>query len=102
MHEVVFTEATRRALEAAAAAGRPTWRVSSTLFAHCASDFALRPLLAGAGAGAEGAYPPTLAGEYVRKELEVINLGKKQAAAAAPAAGAAAGGGVSGAASLAS
>lgn len=89
MHEVVFTDATARALAAAAAAGRSQWRVSSTLFAHAASDALLRPLgRFGVSAGVSSdmsadtqqqqlsAYPPTLAGEYVRKELEAINLGK--------------------------
>lgn len=94
MHEVVFTDATERALEAAREAGRCTWRVSSTLFAHMASDTELRPLGrfalgpscapstsdaaadAAAPAGWTPAeYPPTLAGDYVRKELEVIKLG---------------------------
>ncbi|EFJ50218.1 hypothetical protein VOLCADRAFT_80362 [Volvox carteri f. nagariensis] len=94
MHEVVVTEATLAAVEAARAAGRSTWRISSTVFIHCASDAVLRPLgrfgklqqqqrnqtdnhdaatsaAAAAGeegmkAGAEdGAYPAIKAGEQV-------------------------------------
>jgi len=37
-HEVVFTEATARAVERARGEGRCLWRVSSTVFAHVASD----------------------------------------------------------------
>jgi hypothetical protein len=41
---VVVTEATQAAVAAARAAGRSCWRVSSTLFAHIASDVVLQPL----------------------------------------------------------
>ncbi|GLC43943.1 hypothetical protein PLESTB_000212400 [Pleodorina starrii] len=107
MHEVVVTEATLAAVEAARAAGRSTWRISSTVFTHCASDATLRPLgrfahlqeqqqqqqsqqrqeEAGdggdAGDGAEVAYPPIRAGDQVQQELEAICLRKAAAASAA-------------------
>jgi len=44
MHEVVFSPSTAQAVEAAKLAGRCTWRISSTLFAHVASDRVLKPL----------------------------------------------------------
>lgn len=42
--KVVCTEATRRAIAQAQDAGRSTWRVSSTVFSHIASDQLLQPL----------------------------------------------------------
>lgn len=74
MHEVLFTPQTAAALKVARRDGRSTWRVSSTLFAHIASDQLLQPL--GHFADAEGAqaYPPMPAGDYVEAELAVINL----------------------------
>ncbi|GFR49189.1 hypothetical protein Agub_g11213, partial [Astrephomene gubernaculifera] len=92
MHEVVVTEATLAAVEAARAAGRSTWRISSTVFTHCASDVTLQPLGPyAAREGAREAYPPVKAGEQVQRELEAICLRKATAscnasAAAAPAA----------------
>ena len=74
MHEVLFTPKTAAALEAAQLAGRSTWRVSSTLFAHIASDQVLEPLGRFAEAEHAAEYPPTLAGAYVESELSVINL----------------------------
>jgi isopenicillin N synthase-like dioxygenase len=84
MHEVIVTERTQAAAAAARAAGRSTWRVSSTLFSHIASDVVLQPLLtaahqpaaaatkAAAGGGGSSsasldaaAYPPTPAGQQV-------------------------------------
>jgi len=44
MHEVVYTEKTKAAYEKAKAAGRPTWRVSSTLFTMLRGDSSLSPL----------------------------------------------------------
>lgn len=102
-HEVVVTEATERAAAEAAAAGRPTWRVSSTVFAHVASAAELRPLgrfaeaaaaVAGGSGGDGGAeYPPMPAGEQVRRELEVIKLAAASSASAASAGGGVGGGG---------
>lgn len=74
MHEVVHTPEAVAAAEAARLAGRSTWRVSSTLFAHIASDQLLRPLGHFADGDLAGKYPATLAGEYVESELSVINL----------------------------
>jgi hypothetical protein len=42
--QVIVTERTLDAVENARIAGRPAWRVSSTLFAHVASDVLLHPL----------------------------------------------------------
>ncbi|CAG9464386.1 unnamed protein product [Pedinophyceae sp. YPF-701] len=94
-HEVVLTEATQEAMRRAEAEGRPLWRVSSTVFAHVASDRALEPLMSAEGAaaaraahgvpaGARGVgereeYPRTLAGEYVDSELAVIALSRQRA-----------------------
>ena len=83
MHEVVFSEATKHALEAAAAAGRCTWRVSSTLFGHVASDAVLQPLGRFAQEPAAVDYPAMPAGQYVQSELEVINLRRGTPGAAA-------------------
>ncbi|KAJ1928673.1 hypothetical protein IWQ60_001821 [Tieghemiomyces parasiticus] len=78
-HEVVVTEATRRAMEARRKAGRedhtPQWRVSSTFFLHIASDQVLKPLAPGFDS-APGAhkYPSVRTGEYVKNELAGIKL----------------------------
>lgn len=74
-HEVVCTEETVAAAEAARAQGRPTWRVSSTVFSQIASDVVLQPLgRFAAEPGAAAACPPTPAGRQVAEELEMINL----------------------------
>lgn len=81
-HEVVFTEATQRALEGAKVEGRSQVRVSSTVFSHVASDRVLQPLGSPREQGPEvHQYPPILAGDFVRKELEAISLKKGQKAA---------------------
>lgn len=74
MHEVVVSESTLKAVEASQKAGRSLWRVSSTMFAHIASDKILKPLGHFATADASGNYPPICAGEYVEAELATINL----------------------------
>ena len=74
MHEVMHTHATANAVEAAQRAGRSTWRVSSTLFAHIASDRILQPLGRFAEEKTVSQYPPTAAGAYVESELRVIKL----------------------------
>ena len=74
LHEVLFTPQTAAAVEEAQRAGRSTWRASSTLFAHVASDQLLRPLGHFADSEQASDYPPTLAGKYVESELSVINL----------------------------
>lgn len=66
-HEVVVTEATLAAMKRA----RSHWRVSSTLFYHVASDELLRPL-----PPYIGDYPPILCGDFVRQELEHLELAK--------------------------
>lgn len=73
-HEVVVTENTLHAVERQKQAGRPLWRVSSTLFSHIASDEVLQPLKE---KWKSEKYPPTLCGDQVSKELEQINLAKK-------------------------
>ena len=87
-HEVVVSEATRRAVEKwraqhASNSGQTPrngpWRVSSTLFAHIASDKWLRPLTrapADDTTTAAGAahYQPVRAGDQVRQELRAIEL----------------------------
>lgn len=78
MHEVVVTKRTLEAIELARKQSRSLWRVSSTLFAHIASDATLIPLGHFAESPEASKYPAILAGEYVEKELSVINLkGKK-------------------------
>lgn len=77
--QVVVSEATLDALERARAAGRCTWRVSSTVFAHVASDAVLQPLGHFAcQPGAAQRYPPTPAGAQVQQELDAIALSAKQ------------------------
>ena len=74
-HEVLLTPETVAMADAARLAGRSTWRVSSTRFAHIASDQLLRPLGHFADlAGVADNYPATPAGEYVESELSVIKL----------------------------
>ena len=77
-HEVVVNEATVASIEAAAAAAPPRslWRISSTLFAHIASDVVLEPLGAFAGVEGAAAYKPMKAGVQVAEELAAINLGE--------------------------
>ncbi|KAK4531771.1 hypothetical protein CCYA_CCYA09G2628 [Cyanidiococcus yangmingshanensis] len=57
-----------------AAQQRPFWRVSSTLFAHIASDQVLEPLPEMKHLPNAAAYPPILAGALVRQELMAIAL----------------------------
>ena len=80
-HEVLHTPEAATAAEAARLAGRSTWRVSSTLFAHVASDQILRPLGHFADRSEAGDYPPTPAGEYVESELSVIKLRRSSTSA---------------------
>ena len=58
------------------AAGRPAWRISSTLFAHTASDKTLEPLGQFATPEAFEKFPPISAGEQVLSVLQKINLAK--------------------------
>lgn len=74
MHEVVVTKRTLEAIRLASEQNRSLWRVSSTLFAHIASDSVLKPLDHFSESPLASKYPPMFAGEYVEKELAVINL----------------------------
>lgn len=74
MHEVVVTNRTLNAIEIARQQNRSLWRVSSTLFAHIASDMVLKPLGHFTKAPDASRYPPIFAGEFVEQELSVINL----------------------------
>ena len=74
MHEVVVLPATLRAAERQEAAGRPAWRISSTLFAHVASDRYLTPLRPFASDEVRAAYPAVTAGDQVMSVLRKIRL----------------------------
>ncbi|KAK9838948.1 hypothetical protein WJX74_006582 [Apatococcus lobatus] len=76
MHEVICTEGTQAAVKAARAAGRSTWRISSTVFGHVQSDQILQPLGHFAKAPTAAKYAPVAAGTFVQHELEAINLKK--------------------------
>jgi isopenicillin N synthase-like dioxygenase len=77
-HEVIVTEATVEALNRQKQAGRPLWRVSSTLFSHIASDQVLEPLKSEwKELDKDGLYQPILTGDQVNKELQAINLQKQ-------------------------
>jgi len=70
-HEVVVTEKTREAMEKATLENRPLWRISSTVFVHCASDNILKPLIP---TDREDKFPPIKAGNQVERELKAIDL----------------------------
>lgn len=72
--QVICTEATRAAVARAKAAGRLPCRVSSTVFAHIASDQLLRPIGRFAEEPRKQPYVDMLAGQFVQQELEGINL----------------------------
>ncbi|TYJ20991.1 hypothetical protein E1A91_A08G034600v1 [Gossypium mustelinum] len=74
MHEVVVTKRTIDAIKLASEQNRSLWRVSSTLFAHIASDAVLKPLGHFAESPLASKYPSICAGEFVEQELSVINL----------------------------
>ncbi|KAI7755258.1 hypothetical protein M8C21_021577 [Ambrosia artemisiifolia] len=74
MHEVVVNKRTLDAIKAASQENRSLWRVSSTLFSHIASDAVLKPLGHFAQSPLADNYPPICAGDFVEKELAVINL----------------------------
>ncbi|ONI20306.1 hypothetical protein PRUPE_2G008200 [Prunus persica] len=74
MHEVVVTNRTVDAIKLAKEQHRLLWRVSSTLFAHIASDAVLKPLGRFAESSLASKYPAIYAGEFVEQELAVINL----------------------------
>ncbi|CAM9521841.1 unnamed protein product [Chrysoparadoxa australica] len=85
-HEVVVTEDTLSAIEAAKQAGRSLWRVSSTCFVHISSDTVLKPLGQFEAAGQQGStahdgkYLHVEAGQQVLDELRAISLSCDRAA----------------------
>ena len=68
-HEVVVTEGTMAAIEKQKAAGRPLWRVSSTLFSHVASDETLSPI-EGKFDRDDARFPPVKTGAFVLDQLQ--------------------------------
>ncbi|KAK4364383.1 hypothetical protein RND71_015741 [Anisodus tanguticus] len=74
MHEVVVTNRTTDSIKRALEQNYSLWRVSSTLFAHIASDAVLKPLGHFSDSLLASKYPPICAGEFVEQELAVINL----------------------------
>eukprot|EP00897_Mesotaenium_endlicherianum_P007660 jgi/Mesen1/6922/ME000358S06248 len=74
MHEVVVTDSTLAAAEAARRRNGSLWRVSSTVFGHVASDAELEPLGHFAQSESAHRYPRILAGKFVEAELAAINL----------------------------
>jgi len=76
-HEVVVTPSTIATIEQAKLENRSLWRISSTLFSHIASDVMLEPIgKFGADPEIKKLYPPMYTGEFVNKELALINLGE--------------------------
>ena len=82
-HEVMYTEATKAALEKAKqevqeGKNRVLWRVSSTLFSHIRYDVDLSPMPEMAGfydvAEAKAKYRKMTAHEKLMEELQAINL----------------------------
>jgi isopenicillin N synthase-like dioxygenase len=82
-HEVMYTEATKAALEKARqevqeGKNRVLWRVSSTLFSHIRYDVDLSPMPEMAGfydvAEAKAKYRKMTAHEKLMEELQAINL----------------------------
>ncbi|CAI5953144.1 unnamed protein product [Closterium sp. NIES-65] len=74
MHEVVVDEGTVAAVQRAQQQGRSLWRVSSTVFAHIASDEILTPIWHFAASKLASSFPPKPAGEFVEEELAAIQL----------------------------
>ncbi|CAI5484669.1 unnamed protein product [Closterium sp. Yama58-4] len=74
MHEVVVDEGTVAAVQRAQQQGRSLWRVSSTVFAHIASDEILTPIGHFATSKLTSSFPPKPAGEFVEEELAAIQL----------------------------
>lgn len=74
-HEVVVSEETVEAIERRASNQQSLWRVSSTLFAHIASDLVLEPLDSFKTEESSKMYPSVLAGDQVQAELNLIELG---------------------------
>lgn len=77
-HEVVVTPETVTALQKAKEASKSLWRVSSTLFAHVASDKTLVPIQKFVTNESNEKYPSILAGDQVSEELALIKLGNPE------------------------
>ncbi|XP_044512101.1 uncharacterized protein LOC123230066 isoform X2 [Mangifera indica] len=77
MHEVVVTSRTINEIKLASEQNRSLWRVSSTLFAHIASDAVLKPLGHFAESPLASKYPPICGGEFVEQELGIKFRGNK-------------------------
>ncbi len=81
---MVVTPETLKAIEVAKAAGRPLWRISSTLFFHVESDRILKPLDRFCQKDADDyeskmkRYPPIMTGDQVQMELKSIKLRKEE------------------------
>ncbi|CAF4024577.1 unnamed protein product [Rotaria sp. Silwood2] len=75
-HEVIVSEQTKEAIDEASKVGRSLWRVSSTMFAHIASDHILHPLKPFVTPETMKKYPPIKAGAQVLAELAAINIRK--------------------------
>lgn len=73
-HEVAVVDSTIAAMEKQKAAGRPLWRISSTLFYHTASDNILEPLGHFKTEESLNLYHSEPAGDQVRKELGFLSL----------------------------
>ncbi|KAM1974073.1 hypothetical protein ACFX15_039018 [Malus domestica] len=80
MHEVIVTNRTIDAIKLATEQSRLLWRVSSTLFAHIASDAVLKPLGHFAESPLASKYPPIYAGEFVEQELAMRFTSRKNMA----------------------
>lgn len=80
MHEVVVLPETVAAADRQEAAGRPAWRISSTLFSHIASQKILKPLGKFATSETCKAFPPITAGDQVMSVLQKIKLADKEPA----------------------
>lgn len=72
--QVVWSDKTEAACQAAKSEGRSLWRVSSTVFGHVASDQLLQPLLPFRNLPCASNYPAIKAGAYVEHELGIIAL----------------------------
>lgn len=72
--QVVWSDRTKAAVQAAKSEGRSLWRVSSTVFGHVASDQLLQPLPPFLDLPSASQYPAIKAGAYVEQELSIIAL----------------------------
>jgi len=73
-HEVIYSEKTHENYLKAKQLNKPTWRVSSTLFAHIRYDVDLQPLGKFATKEACEKYPKIKAHDQVMEELKAISL----------------------------